>query len=219
MDVIEKGQEDGTFPCGTMKLRIYENPNGNWTVNMAQVDAGFNELDCDEVTNAEISQRVQIQKITEFLRKNITGLENIRIIKSASDIGVRESRRMVGKSTLTLADMQNATKFDDRIAVCANSIDIHQKKGVAYSEHTDKSYYIPLSCLISRDIDNLLGAGKNISADKYAFAAVRVMPPCIAMGEAAGVTAALAAKNETSVPEVDYKEVQKILLQNGAYLD
>ncbi len=219
MDIIEQGQNEGSFPCGTMKLRIYETPAGDWNVNMAQVDDGFNELDCEELTNAEISQRVQMQKIFEFLKNNIKGLENIRLVTSASDIGVRESRRVVGRTILTLDDIQSAKKFDDRIAVCANSIDIHQKKGVAYSAHNDENYYIPLSCLIAKDIDNLLTAGKSLSADKYAFAAVRVMPPAIAMGEAAGVTAALAAKSGNNVTDVDYKEVQKILRQSGAYLD
>lgn len=219
MNVIEKGQADGSFPCGTMKLRIYEKPDGDWTVNMAQVDDGFCELDCDEVTAAEISQREQIQKIFKFLKNNIPPLKDIRMITSASDIGVRESRRMVGKSVLTLEDIQSAKKFDDRIAVCANSVDIHQKKGVAYTAHTNKNYYIPLSCLIARDIDNLLTAGKSLSADKFAFAAVRVMPPCAAMGEAAGITAALAAINGINVPSVDITEVQKILRKNGAYLD
>ena len=120
---------------------------------------------------------------------------------------------------MSYLDIQSAKKFDDRIAVCANSIDIHLKKGVAYSAHNDKNYYIPLSCLIAKDIDNLLTAGKSLSSDKYAFAAVRVMPPCAAMGEAAGVTAAIAALKGINVTDVDYKEVQSTLRSNGAYLD
>lgn len=206
------------FPCGTLKLRIYKNPHDTWTVNMAQVDEQLNELDCEAVTNAEISQRQQIVKIVDYLKKNIPGLENIRLVRSASDIGIRESRRMVGKSIFCGDDILNAKRFDDRIAVCANSIDIHQKVGVAYTAHSKENYYIPLSCLISNNVENLLGAGKCVSADKYAFAAIRVMPPCIAMGEAAGVTAALAAKRDISVSAVPYADVQKILLDNGAYL-
>lgn len=219
MDVFERGQKDGSFPCGTQKLRIYETPSGLWAVNMAQVDEQFNELDGDEITNAEISQREQLVKIIEFLRKNIVGLENIKLVYSASDIGIRESRRIVGKTVLSLDDVKNPTKFDDRIAVCANSIDIHQKVGVSYSAHSNKNYYIPLSSLISSNVGNLLTAGKSLSADKYAFAAVRVMPPCIAMGQAAGITASLAVKNSIPVTDVSYKEVQRLLIENGAYLD
>lgn len=219
MDIIEQGQKDGSFPCGTQKLRIFERPDGHWTVNMAQVDEQLNELDGECLTDAEIAQRKQIPQIIEFLRKNIVGLENIQLIATASDIGVRESRRMVGKTIFTLDDVRSSRKFDDRIAVCANSIDIHQKKGVSYTAHTTENYYIPLSCLISKSIDNLLTAGKSLSADRYAFAAVRVMPPCIAMGQAAGTTAALAAKADVAASDVDYKDVQKLLLDNGAFLD
>lgn len=218
MDIIEKGQKDGSFPCGTQKLRIFENPNGTWTVNMAQIDEQFNELDGEQLAQSEISQRLQIRKIIEFLRKNILGLENIKLLVSASDLGIRESRRIVGKTVFCLDDIQNCKKFDDRIAVCANSIDIHQKQNVNYIAHTGENYYIPLSCLISKNVDNLFAAGKNLSADKYAFAAVRVMPPCIAMGEAAGIAAALAANEGTCAGDVSYKKVQEILIQNGAFL-
>ncbi len=218
MDIIEEGQKDGSFPCGTQKLRIFENPDGNWTVNMAQVDEQFNELDGEAITKAEIEQRNQIFKIIDFMRKNIKPLSDIKLVSTASDIGIRESRRIVGKTVFCLDDIKNAHKFDDRIAVCANSIDIHQKNCVSYTAHSGKNYYIPLSCLISKNIDNLLTAGKSLSADKYAFAAVRVMPPCIAMGEAAGTTAALAAKYSATASDVSYKEVQEILIKNGAYL-
>ena len=219
MDVIEAGQQDGSFPCGTQKLRIFERPDGTWTVNMAQVDEQLNELDCETVTQAEIVQRVQIMQIIAFLRRHIPGLEHIQLVATASDIGVRESRRMVGRTVFSLEDVQSARKFEDRIAVCANSIDIHQKKGVSYTAHNTENYTIPLSCLISNSIDNLLTAGKSLSADRHAFAAVRVMPPCMAMGEAAGITAALAASQGIRAAEVSYKEVQQHLLQNGAVLD
>ena len=152
------------------------------------------------------------------MRENIPGLENIELVATASDLGIRESRRIVGKTVFCLDDILQSRKFDDRIAVCANSIDIHEKNRVNYTTHIGNNYYIPLSCLISNNIDNLLTAGKSLSADKYAFAAVRVIPPCFAMGEAAGVTAALAVKQGVCAGDVSYKEVQEILLENGAYL-
>ena len=218
MDIIEQGKKDGTFPCGTRKIRIFENPNGTFTVNMAQIDEQINELDNREITKGEINQRLQIQKLIEFMRKNIPGLENVELFATASDLGIRESRRIVGKTIFCLEDIKQAKKFDDRIAVCANSIDMHQKDRVSYTAHTGKNYYIPLSCLISNSVDNLLTAGKSLSADKYAFAAVRVMPPCIAMGEAAGITAALAAQKSVAAGDVPHEEVQKILIDNGAFL-
>lgn len=219
MDEIAAGQADGSFPCGTQKLRMFENPDGEtWTVNMAQVDEQLDELDGEAVTDAEIAQRQQIPKIIAFLQKHIAPLRNIRLLSTGSDIGVRESRRLVGKTVMTREDILSARKFDDAIAVCANSIDIHQKKGVSYAAHTEENYTIPLSSLVSVNVENLLTAGKSLSADRYAFAAVRVIPPCIAMGQAAGVTAALAAEKRVSVWDVPYVDVRECLLRGGAYL-
>ncbi|MBQ8356663.1 MAG: FAD-dependent oxidoreductase [Clostridia bacterium] len=220
MDIIEDGRKNGTFPCGTQKLRIYERPDGSWVVNMAQTDKGVNELDTEALTCAEIDQRAQVMQIFHFLKSNLPPLRDIRFVESAADLGVRESRRMRGKTLLTGEDVANSRYYDERIAVCANSIDIHQAVGVDYVAYTaDQNYYIPLSALVSKDINNLLAAGKCLSADKYAHAAIRVMPPCFAMGEAAGITAALAVKKNATVWEVPVTEVQEKILAHGGYLE
>ena len=191
-----------------------------WFVNMSQEDEQVNDLDVTQITKAEISQRNMIPQIVAFLAKNIYALRNIRLVHTASDIGIRESRRIMGKTLLTGEDISNSRYYDERIAVCANSIDIHQKDKVAYTTYTnDKNYYIPLSCLISKNITNLMAAGKCRSADKYAFAAVRVIPPCFAMGEAAGITAAYALKEGNVPANVDVKTVQAKILENGGYLE
>ncbi|MBE6690437.1 MAG: FAD-dependent oxidoreductase [Ruminococcaceae bacterium] len=220
MDIFDKGIADGSFPCGTQKLRIYERPDGSWLVNMAQTDNGVNELDSEALSEAEIDQRAQTVKIFEFLKKNIPALRDIRYIQSATDLGVRESRRMAGRVLLTGEDVANSRYAEEQIAVCANSIDIHQAVGVQYVAYkAKKNYYIPLSALISKDVDNLLAAGKCLSADKYAHAAIRVMPPCFAMGEAAGITAALAVKKSCAAAEVPVTEVQAIIRAHGGYLE
>lgn len=218
MDELDLGRKNKTFPCGTNKLRIFEGLRGQWFVNMAQIDEQMNELDNEEVTNAEISQRKQIVKIVEFLRKTVPALKNIHLEATATDLGIRESRRLVGKETLTLDHIKTSYKFKDSIAVCANSVDIHVKNGVNYTANTGDDYYIPLSCLISKNVDNLVTAGKSLSADKYAFAAVRVMPPCVAMGEAVGICAAFAALEETDPAMVDAERVRAELLDRGAFL-
>lgn len=218
MDEIEKARAEGRFPCGTPKLRIYEGPNGVWKVNMAQEDICFDSTDTEAVTKAEISQRRQIISLFNFLKENIPGLEDIRLVCSAPEIGVRESRRIVGKTVFTGDDAQNSRYADEQIAVCSNSIDIHLKNEVKYVA-CENNYYIPMSCLVSKNIKNLLAAGKCLSADKYAFAAVRVMPPCFAMGEAAGIAAAIAAEKDISVWDVDVREVQKAIVENGGYLE
>lgn len=219
MDEIEEARKEGRFPCGTNKLRIYERPDGSWVVNMAQVDEQLNELDNEAITSAEISQRKQIVEIFNFLKNTIPALKNIKLLDSASDLGIRESRRVVGHTVLSVDDMMSARRFDDRVVVCASSVDIHHKEGVAYSAHASENYYIPLSAMISKSLDNLLTAGKTLSADSYVLAAVRVMPPCVAMGEAVGITAAMASRENIPAIEVSYKAVQEALIERGAFLD
>jgi len=218
MDEIEKARKEGKFPCGTPKLRIYETVDGIWKVNMAQQDDYFNDTDTESITKAEIYQRKQIPQLFDFLKNNIPGLEDIRLLNSASEIGIRESRRIVGKTVFTGDDAINSRYADEQIAVCSNSIDIHLKSEVKYVV-CEKNYYIPFSCLVSKNIKNLLAAGKCLSADKYAFAAVRVMPPCFAMGEAVGIAAAIASKQRISACDVNVKEIQKQIIDNGGYLE
>jgi ATP-dependent Clp protease ATP-binding subunit ClpA len=72
--------------------------------------------------------------------------------------------------------------------------------------------------ITAENIENLMGVGKCVSADKYAFAAIRVMPPCFAMGQAAGTTAAMAIKNKTSICKVATQDVQNQIIKDGGYL-
>ena len=220
MDEIEAARLRGEFPCGTRKLRIFEGPGDIWTVNMAQEDEPVNDLDGDCTTEAEIRQRAQIPQLIAFMRKTIPALRNIRLLDSASDIGIRETRRMVGRTLFTGEDIAACRHFDDQIAVCANSVDIHRPDKVSYSPYQNEgSYTIPLSCLISRDRVNLMAAGKCLSADAAAHAAVRVMPPCMAMGEAVGITAALAVRLGSTPQEVSVSQVQRLIRENGGYLE
>lgn len=219
MDEIVEARKKGKFPCGTYKFRIFEGLGGVWTVNMAQEDDEVNELDSEDLTMAEIRQRRQIPKLMEFLKETIPACKDIKIVTSASDLGVRESRRIVGKVILKGEDLLRANYKDEQIAVCANSMDVHTSTGVDYFTHTGENYYIPLSCLISKNITNLLAAGKTVSADKYAFAAIRVMTPCFAMGQAAGITAALALVCDGNVANVNVRDVQEKLVEAGGYLE
>ncbi len=220
MDLIEEGRKRGEFPCGTYKLRLFEGLNGYWNVNMAQVDEDIDVLDGEAITEAEIAQRVQLVEIIKFLRANIPSLKDIKMVSSAASLGIRESRRVVGNYVLTVDDISNSTDFADKVVACANSIDVHCKDRVNYqTRKSEKNYYIPLGSLIVRGFSNLLVAGRCLSADRFALAAVRVMPPCFAMGEAVGVTSALALGCGGDVNAVDVKEVQKILLDNNGCLD
>jgi len=218
MHQIEVAREQGKFSSGTIKTRLFLNPdNKTWTVNMAQYNEVYDQFSAETVSQVEIEQRQQALEIIDFL-KTLPLYKNAELDEIAENIGVRQSRQMVSIRKFTLSDIKNATKFDDSIAFCSNSVDVHQKKGCYYAVDKKLNYYIPLSCMISKDFINLMGVGKCIDADKFAFGAVRVMPPCIAMGQAAGITLALSTKEGLPVKDVDVKKVQTQLLENGAYL-
>ena len=219
MKEIEKARKEGKFSSGTLKTRMFMNPDGEtWTVNMAQENDEFNQFSAESISNVEISQREQVEEIIAFL-KTLEPFKNVKLVKTADKIGIRESRRMRSIKKFTLADIESGSKHQDRIAKCANSVDVHLKEGVNYITNKKCNYYIPLSCMISKDFINLMGVGKCIDADRYAFGAVRVMTPCIAMGQAAGITLAKAVKENRAIKDVNVKEVQQKLVEQGAIID
>ena len=214
---IENGKKDGTFPCGRHRISTFESVNNIWRINMTQYDIQIDFSDPQQVTNAEIECRRQIPIIIAFLKKNVPGCENIRLLVSSEMLGVRESRRIVGQYTLTQDDVISGRSFEDTIALSGDSIDIH---GTTKSIYVTSSLptQIPFRCLVPVGVGNLLVAGRCVSAEQVALAAVRVMPPCFAMGEAAGIAASLAAQKDIFVGEIPYKELQELLVKNGAFL-
>ena len=174
-----------------------------------------------DVTEAEVIARKQVFEIYEFMKKHADGLENSFLMMTAAEIGVRESRMIVGDYKLTESDCKNCTKFEDGIAACNYDIDIHNPEGAGTSHYYFKPgeyYTIPYRCLIPAGVSNMLVAGRCISSDHGAQASYRIMPVVCCIGEAAGTAMALAVKNGTTVREVDVKKLQEILKSNNVYL-
>ena len=223
-DVIREAQIARTFPCGRSRVSAFESVGGIWRVNMTQYDKQIDFADPEGVTDAEITCRKQIHPLIDFLKKTVPGFANIRLLQSANTLGVRESRRIDGEHMLSIEDLKNGTKFDDAICVVGSAVDFHgsQKSDGSY----DGKYYVagddpmqvPYRCLQAKQVNNLLVAGRCVSADQLTHSAIRVMPPCFAMGEAAGTAAAMAIKAGALVKEIDIKELQATLRKNGAYL-
>ena len=219
MDEIEQARDRGEFPCGTEKVRIYKQLNGVFSVNMCQIDEPFDVTDPDLVTKAEIEGRSQTKMIFDFLKKHIPGFENIRLIDSSARVGIRESRRVVGEYVLKHEDLLQAKIFDDAIVILSSTVDVHTSSKVIYTPTEGmSSYSIPYRALVAKDLDNVWMAGKNVSADRFAHGAVRVMPPSIAMGQAAGIAASLASKANIKAKEVPYNELRSVLIKQNVYL-
>ena len=174
-----------------------------------------------EVTEAEVLARQQVYEIYEFMKKHADGLENSFLMMTAAEIGVRESRMIVGDYVLTEQDCRNCVKFDDGIAACNYDIDIHNPEGTGTSHYyfpAGEYYTIPYRSLIPKSAENLLVVGRCISSDHGAQASYRIMPVVCCIGEAAGSAVGLAVKQNCTVREIDVKELQNELKRNGVYI-
>jgi hypothetical protein len=176
--------------------------------------------DACSVTYAEIEGHRQAEAFVACLRKYCGGFENAFVSHVNDSIGVRESRRIVGKKTLTADDVIGGVINDETIALGSYPIDIHSSTDYTSTlRHIEDPYGIPYLATVSQTIDNLMMSGRCMSADAVAFGSSRVMGTCLAIGEGVGVGAALAAKKSIAPADVDVKEIRRILRENGAILE
>lgn len=171
------------------------------------------------VSRAEIEARRQIHELVAFLRKSSKAFEHATLVSIASEIGVRESRKLIGEYVLTADDLLAQRMFEDSIALGNYDIDIHNPAGTGTNIHYFKEgeyYSIPYRSLLPREFDNLLVAGRCLSATHEAQAAVRIMPICACMGEAAGTAMVLAKKTSTNTHTLDVQALRATLRANGA---
>jgi len=181
----------------------------------------MNPTSPEEVTEAEVLARKQVYEIYDFMKKNADGLENSFLMMTAAEIGVRESRIIVGDYVLTEQDCKNCVKFEDAIAACNYDIDIHNPEGTGTSHYyfpAGAYYTIPYRSLIPKGSENMLVAGRCISSDHGAQASYRIMPVVCCIGEAAGVAIGLAVRNGCVVREINVGDLQSELIKNRAYI-
>lgn len=187
-------------------------------INCTRVQ-GLNATDVMDLTLAEQEGRKQVLLIAEFLRRDVPGFERASISAVAPQIGIRESRRVIGHYSLTQEDVVTGRKFDDVIARSGYPVDIHDPSGqgvIAAFIQGDGAYDIPYRCLLSQNISNLLAAGRCISTTHEAHATTRLTPSCMATGEAAGTAAALAVKLNLAPAMLPISLLQTELRRSGA---
>lgn len=173
-----------------------------------------NPVNAMDKTLAELEAREQVLELFQFLKENIDGFQNSQLLMTAMEIGVRESRMIIGDYVLNQEDLIACTKFDDAV-ICGNyDIDIHNPEGSGTSHYYFKPgqyYTVPYRCLYPIGSRNLLVAGRCISSTHEAQASYRIMPFCCCLGEAAGAAAAICAKNNSDVAAVDLAALQSYL--------
>lgn len=216
---------------------------GEATVNCTRIDGDC--TDVRALTKAELHIREQTWKTLDAWR-SAPGAEGLYLISTPPHVGLRESRQLVGEHRITGDDVVDARKYGDGIARCGYWIDIHCPRGLGVgqgvhlcstecsnsecymlTEYADQLYEelyppegewfdIPYRTLVPAELDGVLVSGRCISADYNAMGAMRVMSPCMAIGEAAGVAAAMAARAGIGPRSVDVAELRETLTRNGA---
>lgn len=187
---------DYQFPRKSAMINPQKQPT-EWRCNVTQIAAGnraVDATDAEELSAAEIEGRRQVRDFFRFLREDVPGFEQAYLLEIAPQIGVRETRRIVGHYQVTGADVIEARDFTDAIGVNGWPLERHVKGDIEWGFAPGRGYnQLPYRCLLPRDVDNLLVAGRCASATSEGQSAIRVSGPCFVMGQAAGTAAALGA--------------------------
>jgi len=189
-------------------------------INCTRVQ-GLDGTNVEDLTRAEEEGRKQVLMMAEFLKRDVPGFEKASVSGVGTQIGIRETRRIVGHYALTKEDVVAGRKFDDAIARSGYPIDIHDPsgKGVTASWIAgDGTYDIPYRCLVPMKTRNLLAAGRCISTTHEALATTRLTPSCMATGQAAGTAAALAVLSNVDPIDVDVRRLREALKKEKACL-
>lgn len=173
-------------------------------------------------TRAEFESRRQVRTLVKFFKKYVPGFQNCYLSVTAQEVGFRETRRIVGEYVLTKDDILGVRQFPDNIAQCAYMLDTHSRDGTQLHYvpvPEGKSYGVPYRCLLPQRVENLLVAGRCVSATQDAQASLRVMPPAFSLGQAAGTAAALAVAGKVPVRDVSREKLRDALMQQGQVVD
>ncbi len=209
----------GELPVKRENLIFIGSPNSNEVyVNSTRL-LNTDATDIWSLTDAELDGQLQAGELTEMLKKNIAGFEDCFISSISPNLGVRETRRFAGIKRLEIDAAFNGSVPEDSIALSGYKIDIHCGDSLKTEFKTvQKPFGIPYGCLVSKDYQNLLFAGRCISTDARIFGSTRVMPTCMAIGQAAGTAITYCIKDNTLPADADVVKIRKTLIEDGAIL-
>jgi hypothetical protein len=220
-EVIEENDLGVELPFGRVGYApaIIKMPQPDSAVVQATHVYRLNALDPRDLTRGIVDARRQAAELTEVIR-HMPGLEDVRLVRTAPTIGIRETRRICGRYRLDEADLAEGRRFEDAVTFCTFCVDVHEPAPGAGlpSGHgmAMKPYEIPFRCLLPEGVDNLLVAGRCISGSHIAHASYRVTGNCMAMGQAAGLAAAMATAEGVSPAEVPGDRLKRELAARGA---
>jgi hypothetical protein len=194
----------------------------NLVMIMVNHEYNIKAFDATEITDATVRARAEVYNIVRGLNKLGGPWEGMQIVATPEQIGIRDGRRIQGRYTVTKEDLVVGARHNDGVTRPTFGVDIHATDRKTNEVETISRggikmipYDIPLRALIAKDVDGLMMAGRCISGDFTAHASYRVTGNAVAMGEAAGAVAALAAKNNKLPHEIDWSDAAQLLHQLG----
>ena len=222
VSLLKKAKAEGKWTIPRPHINIYRGVKPDeWFVNVSRMN-GVDATDPESLSSAETAGRRQVREVMAFFREYVPGAEDVRLLSTASTVGIRESRHVAGEYRLDRDDVIEGRIPEDSVLLCSNSIDLHAGRGASgtlYMTIRDGDRYgVPYRCLVPQKVDGLLVAGRCVSASSVAAAAIRVMPPCMAMGQAAGTAAAIAVRSGSSPRDVKIDVLLAQLRADGVFL-
>lgn len=219
-------QQDIPYPIFDIQTSVMPRGFVKLLVDMAY---GTDITDNEELTRAEIDMRMnQVPGICSFMKKYVPGFENSYLFYTASLIGTRESRRIIGKYQITKDDVLSNRSFEDSIGKCGRAMNVHSSGGGKADQDCGGrqwieadipiGFEIPYRALVPRGVRNLLAAGRCISVDRDALGSIRGEPVCMVSGEAAGTAAAIASAMHVDAENIPVKKLQEELRKNNVAL-
>ena len=212
---FEKAREAGIIPPGLKSI------GGTWSgisdagdatyLNMVHM-SGYDGTDVFDLTRGEIEGRRQAMMAIRALQKFAPGFENAGLRNFGMTLGIRDTRKIIGKYNLTEQDVREQGRFDSSIGIFPEFIDGY---GVLILPTTGRYFQIPYETLLPTGVENLLVAGRSIAGDKISHASVRNMMCCTVSGQGAGVAAAVSVRENRSLSEVRIEAVQAELKRQG----
>jgi len=195
---------------GREELGFFQTPYVSWRPDIALFlgprQSGLSALDVDDMTEVEIRSHRLMEGHCQFFRQHAPGFENAYSLQSASQLGVRHTRRLGGIGRIERKNWSDGTPAADEVGI---SPSISPKFPVVS---------VPYGSLVPRALDGMLAAGRHISCDANSHGFMREIPQCWLTGHAAGAGAAVAANRGVQPREVDVAEVRKLLREQGAHL-
>ncbi|MBQ9046870.1 MAG: FAD-dependent oxidoreductase [Solobacterium sp.] len=212
---IQKAVRKG-FDSGILKGRILgfaPIPNTNdTTVNV--VNTNIDHEDPYELTKGLIDTHQQVPSIIDFIRENVKGCEHAVLVSIGSTLGIRDARRLVGTYELTFDDLKNSAKFEDCAALGCYPLDIHDPvTNTVIWEEVKDLYQIPFRTMYCKESKRVIVTGRAVSASRDAFAAIRVMPSVMNLGEASGCLAAVLVEDHADLSDFNIEHVKELMKQ------